>query len=182
MKISKLLASTALALTLASGAAIAAPIVGSSALDFGTVSGTQGAGNILSMTGIEYSTPLSGAFVGTQGTAVSDFSVTQTILTPVAFTSAIGNFSGTVLSVDIGGPFTNITAEGTFTPLGALALAGNEPNAMQFNLTFTFNPDSVSGGGVINSSFTPVRVPEPMSLALFGLGLAGLGVAMRRKA
>ena len=180
MKISKLFAATAVAMTLAGGAAIAAPIVGFSAIDFGTVAGVQGAGNVLSMTGNAYDTPQGGAFVGTAGVVVADFSVTQTNFTPLSFTSANGSFAGTVLSVGFSGQFTNIVAEGVFTPAGALA--GDDPNDMQFNLTYTFISGSVSGGGVINSQFIPVRIPEPMTLALFGLGLAGLGVAARRKA
>ncbi len=43
------------------------------------------------------------------------------------------------------------------------------------------NNGEVADGSVTISS-TPVQVPEPVSLALFGLGLAGLGVAMRRRA
>lgn len=180
MKISKLLATTALALTMASGAANAAAIVGNSAIDIGGVTGIQGAGQVLSTSGNTYDTPQGGAFVGTSGTPLSNFSVTQTVFTPLAFTSAIGNFVGTVQSVSISGQFTNIVAEGVFTPLGVLG--SNDPNDMQFNLTFTFIAGSVSGGGVLNSEFVPVRIPEPMTLALFGLGLAGLGVAARRKA
>jgi hypothetical protein len=180
MKMSKLLASTALAMTLATSVAVAAPIVGSSAINFGTVSGLQGAGNVLSMSGNVTAIPQTGDFAGTTGVAVSNFNVTQTAFTPISFTSAIGSFTGTVTSVSIGGPFTNIIAQGTFTPAGALA--GFDANDMEFNLTYTFTSGSVSGGGVINSDFVPVRIPEPMTLALFGLGLAGLGVAARRKA
>lgn len=181
MKISKLLASTALALTLVGGAATAAPIVGSSAINFGNVTGIQGAGNVLSTSGNITATTQTGDFLtlGALGVAVSNFNVTQTAFTPLAFTSAIGDFSGTVVSVSIAGQFTNIVAQGTFDPQGVLA--GFDDNAMQFNLTFTFTAGSVSGGGVINSDFVPVRIPEPMTLALFGLGLAGLGVTARRK-
>lgn len=38
-----------------------------------------------------------------------------------------------------------------------------------------------SGYGTVNWSVRPTSVPEPASLALFGLGLAGLGLVKRRK-
>ena len=53
------------------------------------------------------------------------------------------------------------------------------------NSTGTFDPSSggSSGQNVVGSGAEIIRpVPEPGTLAIFGLGLAGLGFARRRKA
>jgi hypothetical protein len=43
------------------------------------------------------------------------------------------------------------------------------------------NPREVSHISFYDTSLPPVTVPEPMSLALFGAGLLGLGVARRAR-
>jgi hypothetical protein len=168
-------------MTLAGGVAVAAPVVGSASINITTTTGGPlASGNVVNATGITYQNPTGGDFVGFAGTAISNFNVTLTNFTPVSFTSAIGNFSGSVQSIIFNVGFANVTVEGNFDTQGALA--GLDDNDMQLNLTFTTVGQGLSGSGAINSEFIPVRIPEPMTLALFGLGLAGLGVAARRRA
>jgi hypothetical protein len=43
------------------------------------------------------------------------------------------------------------------------------------------NPENNTGNLYIQARFTPVNVPEPLTLSLFGAGLLGLGALRRRK-
>ena len=201
MELRKIVAGAALALSMAVGAASAAPITGSVSIDFGTVTDSGAPlspGTTLLVAGNAFSGPGSGTLLILAGSPIGDFSVTLTVGSPVVFTGLGGSYVGAVSSMDFfsGGAFANIVSvAGTFTPdplyeapVGIFPFGGLDANPdTQVNLTFTFIPGTVggsySGGGVMhaNTPTTPENVPEPLSLGLFGLGLAGLGVAMRRR-
>lgn len=193
MKISKIVAGTALAITLAAGAAeaapIGAPITGSAAIVADSTTGVATANTTIDLTGVRFAMPASGAFsdvMGVVSLAISNFSVTLTTGTAVSFTSSQGDYSGTVnVSSGMNGSFQFLQALGTFVPSGDLASAGYTGNgAVIFRLTVNQAGQSLSSSATLDAVQllpVPVGVPEPMGLALFGMGLAGLGMVARRK-
>jgi subtilisin-like proprotein convertase family protein len=93
------------------------------------------------------------------------------------------NYTGTVfddeadIGIDAGYAYAPYT--GSFRPEGALAAFIGQDIFGDWTLTAT---DSEAGdAGTINSFGITAAVPEPASLALFGLGLAGFAAASRRR-
>ena len=101
-------------------------------------------------------------------------------LVPV-FNPLAGDGAGS--TIDVAGTITNGTfANAYFSVVGGLAMSNFDTNGELFGSDLNYN--SVRGGSnavgslVLNGN----TIPEPTSLAIFGLGLLGLAGAARRKA
>jgi hypothetical protein len=107
---------------------------------------------------IEFDNTLSGLYSVIVGTSTPFASITSAALTGPGGSPSISSVSGSGPSLAL---LVNFLSSGTYR--------------------FTFGGSAPPNGGVVNGNLTFLPVPEPASWALFVIGFAGVGFALRRR-
>lgn len=147
-----------------------------------------GAGSVITNTVFTIVGSVTGDFTSPSGagSSLSPSSFTATNGSVFSFTSAIGNFSGTVSNVVVGGPTSNRVlsayALGSFSPLGIYSAFIAGPASVTLSFTQNNAEGAISGGFTLSTPPAPTPgIPEPAAWALLIAGFGLTGAAMRRR-
>lgn len=119
-------------------------------------------------------------FINLQNAANADFTDTQLILTFI--------YPGQFANQAQNGPaFTDLTNQCTSVSIDSATTAAWFTAGMVSvdnagTLIINWADQYFASSGIIVLDLVPGAIPEPMSIALFGVGLAGLGAVRRRRA
>lgn len=136
-------------------------------------------GNVVVGAGVEYPAGSYPSYNPSWQIDISDSQLTITDTASTGFPFVTSSFNGWILTVVSGPAITSaaVDAGSDFSPFALSIVNGT----LQLNYSGVAGPSG--GTSIINFATDSVApsVPEPGTLALLGLGLAGLGFARRRK-
>jgi len=125
---------------------------------------------------IDPSTVVFGTFLGDPNDSAQTNTTSELIGTEVLFLVEQSFLTAAALDAIQGSSFTLATMTFTASAVGTYIFSGDDCCGGLF-----LTDETTKGPGVDSAYVTVLAVPEPGTLALFGIGLLGMGLSRRRK-